>query len=356
MDEYIAVALSPADRRAQAQMDALLAREGIARDKNLTYSAGIWDDDGRLIATGSLFGNTLRCLAVDGNHRGEGLMAVIVSHLVQVQMERGNMHLFLYTKCESAKFFSPLGFTEIARVGDRLVFMENRRDGFSRHIAALASALKGMPGNAGALDIPGAALVMNANPFTNGHAYLLDRAARENARVVLFVLSEDRSLVPNADRLARVCAAAAQYDNVAVVPSGSYMISAATFPSYFLKDDATVTRTHAQLDATLFLPIARALNLTKRYVGEEPFSQATSLYNEALASVLPGGGVELAVIPRAEQAGMPISASHVRALIHDGRIEEIRPLVPATTYDYLTGPSGARAVANIRAAKEVIHH
>ena len=78
MSEYVASAISKSDKRAQQQMDALLAAEGIARDRNLTYSAAIWDEDGRMIATGSLFENTLRCLAVDGAHRGEGLMADIV--------------------------------------------------------------------------------------------------------------------------------------------------------------------------------------------------------------------------------------------------------------------------------------
>lgn len=150
---------------------------------------------------------------------------------------------------------------------------------------------------------------MNANPFTLGHAYLLERAASENDRVVLFVLSEDRSLVPFCDRLAMVKAAAARYANVSVVESGSYMISSATFPSYFLKDGDLVTRTHAALDATLFTRIAKALTLTRRYVGEEPFSHTTCLYNEALASVLPQNGVELVVVPRKEAQGAAISAS-----------------------------------------------
>ena len=141
-----------------------------------------------------------------------------------------------------------------------------------------------------------------------------------------------------------------------VVSSGSYMISSATFPSYFLKDDALVTGTHARLDATLFTRIAKELNLTCRYVGEEPFSAATSAYNDALAAILPDAGVELRVIPRKEQEGMPISASYVRKLIHDGKIEEIRELVPQTTYDYLTSEKGARAIAAIKASDNVIHH
>ena len=236
MDEYFAVPISPTNKRARAQMDALLEREGSERDRNLTYSAAIYDDDGQMIATGSLFENTLRCLAVDGAHRGEGLMAVIVAHLVQAQIERGHTHLFLYTKVDSAKFFAPLGFTEIARVDGRLVFMENRRDGFSHYLKSLAPY---------AGERPGAALVMNANPFTLGHEALVARAAKENERVVLFVLIEDRSLVPYSDRMAMVKAACAKYGNVSVVSSGSYMISSATFPSYFLKDADVVTRTHA---------------------------------------------------------------------------------------------------------------
>lgn len=351
MSEHFASEISPRNRRAQAQMDALLEREGIMRDRNLSYSAGIFNEDGEMLATGSIFENTLRCMAVSSAHRGEGLMADLVAHLVQVQMERGNTHLFLYTKCDSAKFFAPCGFFEIARVDGRLVFMENRRDGFARYLRQLTAQLP-----AGSLDTPGAALVMNCNPLTNGHAFLLEQAAKENARVVLFVLSEDKSLVPYADRLAMVKAAAAKYPHVSVVSSGSYMISSATFPSYFLKDDALVTRTHAQLDATLFIRIAKALNLTCRYVGDEPFSAATRAYNEALASVLPAGGIDLRVIPRKEENGAPISASHVRQLIHDGRLEEICPFVPETTYAYLTGPQGAAAVARIQACQDVVHH
>ena len=60
MDEYFAVPISPTNTRPRAQMDALLEREGIERDRYLTYSAGIYDDDGQMIATGSLFENTLR--------------------------------------------------------------------------------------------------------------------------------------------------------------------------------------------------------------------------------------------------------------------------------------------------------
>ena len=127
----------PYDRRSQEQMDALLRQEGIRRDKNLDYSCGVFDEDGALIACGSSFANTLRCLAVSSAHRGEGLMNQVVSHLLEKQTERGNLHVFLYTKAANDRIFRDLGFLEIARVEGELVFMENRRDGFPRYLKAL---------------------------------------------------------------------------------------------------------------------------------------------------------------------------------------------------------------------------
>ena len=85
----------PNDLRTNAQMDALLQREGIRRDKNLDYSCGVFDDDGILIAAGSSYKNTLRCLAVSSEHRGEGLMNQVVSHLLEREIQQGCSHVFL---------------------------------------------------------------------------------------------------------------------------------------------------------------------------------------------------------------------------------------------------------------------
>ena len=198
MSEYILSQVSPTDKSTLAQIDALLQQEGIRRDGNLDYICAMLDENYNVIGTGSCFGNTLRCFAVSTAHQGEGLLNQIITHLIEIQCARGNLHLFLYTKVQSAKFFGDLGFYEIARVADTLVFMENRRDGFGSYLRRLAASKTG--GRS-------AALVMNANPFTLGHAALVERAAKENERVVLFVLSEDRSLVPYADRMAMVKAA-----------------------------------------------------------------------------------------------------------------------------------------------------
>lgn len=213
MSDYYISQIYPSDKRANDEVDALLVSEGIRRDANLDYTCGMYDDEMHIIATGSCFGNTLRCFSVSHEHQGEGLMNSIVSHLIEFQFSRGNTHLFLYTKCNSAKFFGDLGFYEIARIEGQIVFMENRKTGFQNYLNSLAkdplpegyavadsSAAPNSESDTDAScdcsDKKVAALVMNANPFTLGHQYLVEKAAAENDLLHLFIVSEDASLVP----------------------------------------------------------------------------------------------------------------------------------------------------------------
>ena len=113
MSDYYISQVRASDRYAQQQVDRLLQEEGIRRDANLDYTCAMYDEAMNIIATGSCFENTLRCMAVSSTHQGEGLMNEIVTHLIAHEFERGKSHLFLYTKCDSAKFFGDLGFSEI---------------------------------------------------------------------------------------------------------------------------------------------------------------------------------------------------------------------------------------------------
>lgn len=336
------------DPYAQAQMDQLLEAEGICRDGNLDYSCGLFDEDDALVATGSCFGNTLRCLAVSSSRQGEGLLNQIVSHLMEVQMQRGNSHLFLYTKCKNVRFFSDLGFYEIARVDGTTAFMENRRDGFRHYCEALEKTCTAGP--------QAASIVMNANPFTLGHRYLVERAAAEHHIVHLFLLSEEAGPIPFAVRRKLVQEGISDLPNVLLHESGPYMISSATFPSYFLKDGDDAIRTQAALDVTVFSKIAAHLGIRHRYVGEEKSSHVTALYNETLVKRLPGMGVECHVIPRLEAEGCAVSASTVRKAIHDGALERIRPLVPDSTYRYFCSSEAEPVRAAIRSVNNVIHY
>ncbi len=179
MSDYTVSRISPTDKRAVRQMDALLEKEGIERDKNLDYSIGLFDDNYDLVATGSCFANTLRCMAVSSEHQGEGLMNQIISHLIEFQYSRGNTSLFLYTKCNTARFFGDLGFYEIARVEGKVVFMENRRTGFADYLKQSAERNRRFHSNRrkSGSAVKSGAVIMNANPFTLGHRYLLEQAA-----------------------------------------------------------------------------------------------------------------------------------------------------------------------------------
>lgn len=344
---YSVSQVHPADKRGLAEVDALLAREGIRRDANLDYICAIYDDDYHAIATGSCFGNTLRCFAVSGAHQGEGLLNEVVTHLLDVQSERGNVHLFLYTKITSGKFFADLGFHEIARVEGTLVFMENRRRGFPRYLDNLSQWKR--PGKS-------AALVMNANPFTLGHQYLVETASAACDTLHLFVVSEDASLVPFAVRKRLIQEGTAHLPNVILHESGPYFISGATFPSYFLRDENAVIEGHARLDVAVFTRIAAALDVKARYVGEEPDSRVTGLYNQIMRAELPKAGIACVVIPRKRYGGAPISASTVRQLIQEGDFDALGNLLPETTYAYFSSAEAAPVIERIRRAGEVRHY
>lgn len=334
-----------ADPFALAEMDALLRREGIKRDQHLDYSCGLYDEEEALLATGSCFGNTIRCLAVSGGRRGEGLLVQVMGHLMDVQARRGNLHVFLYTKPENTDFFTGLGFSPIVR-SENILFMENRREGFRKY----CDALKKVPGQRIA------AAVMNCNPFTLGHRHLLEQAAGENDVVHLFLLSEDRGPIPFSVRKKLVQEGIADLPNVILQETGSYLISCATFPGYFLKDGDAAIHAQAGLDLQIFGELAKALGIRRRYVGEEKTSHVTAIYNQIMAERLPAMGIECIQIPRLEADGQVISASTVRKAIHDGALDTVRQMLPESTYRYFASEEAAAVTAAIRREKDVIHY
>ena len=335
------------NRAALRDLDALLLKEGIEKDGNLDYTVGLFDENDTLMATGSAFMNTLRCLAVDSAYQGEGLLNKIITHLLQYQLEKGNSHVFLYTKCDKAKFFESLGFHEIVRVENRVVFMENKRTGFENYLKKLADKrTEGVQG----------AIVMNANPFTNGHLYLVETAAKMCDTLHLFVVSEEASLVPFKARMKLIKEGTAHLDNIIYHETGSYLISSATFPSYFLKDADIVAEAHTKLDMEIFGKIARAVGITKRFAGEEKTSRVTAIYNETMAKILPDFGVEAVIIPRLEQENKAISASDVRMALKNDDFDTLAKLVPPTTYEFFKTDEGKAVIEKIKNSDNVIHH
>lgn len=304
------------------QWEALLARAGLIPDPELDQTVTVWNDD-ELIATGSRKGNLLKCIAVDPDHRGEDLTAAVLSQLRTEAFRAGHTHLFLYTKPENRLMFESLFFYPIAQT-DQVLLMEDRHNGISAFLDSLPTAING--GKIGAA-------VMNCNPFTLGHRYLIETAARECDHVYIFVLSEDQSRFSAHDRMEMVRLGTADLTNVTVLPTGPYLISSATFPTYFLKDRESAAQIHCKLDIQIFESyFAPRFGITHRYVGTEPLSPMTAQYNAALKEHL--HQVTLVELPRLEAGNTPVSASAVRAALDRG--EDIRAMVPETTYRYLT--------------------
>ncbi len=307
------------------QWKRFLARAGLEADEQVESTVLLWDE-GEIIATGSRMGNLLKCIAVDESRQGEGLTATLLTQLRQDAFGSGYNHLFLYTKPQNEFMFSSLFFYPIAKT-DTVLLMENRKDG-------IQSFLNTLPENCED-SIVGAA-VMNCNPFTKGHRYLIETAAKECDRLYVFVLSEDKSEFSAKDRMEMVKLGTADLPNVTVLPTGPYLISSATFPTYFLKDRESAEQVHCLLDIEIFSHYyAPRFHITRRYVGTEPLSQMTNQYNSALKAHLPAKGIQLVEIPRLEKENTPVSASAVRAALSQKDIDSLRKLLPETTMQYL---------------------
>ena len=319
--------LRPWRQKAVAEF---LSREALDYDPAIPFTVNLLEDD-RIVATGSLDGNICKCIAVDPAFQGEGLTATIITQLRQEAFRRGLRHLFLYTKPKNRFLFQGLSFYPVAETPDALL-MENVRDGVGQFVASRERPEH--PGTVGAI-------VANCNPFTLGHLYLAEQAAAAVDTLHLFVLSEDKSFFPAADRLELVRQGVAHLKNVFVHPTGDYLISAATFPTYFIKDKDRVPEIRCRLDLEIFANhFAPALGITRRFVGTEPLSPVTDAYNRQMMALLPQEGIQGTLIPRKERDGGPISASRVRALLETRDWAALERLVPPTTFAYLQARFG----------------
>ncbi|WP_312645400.1 [citrate (pro-3S)-lyase] ligase [Hydrogenoanaerobacterium sp.] len=319
------VCATPLVGKKLLQTQLFVCEMGLDWDVNVQATVNLMENN-KIVATGSRYKNVLKCIAVSREREGEGHTAAIVTELVKNALEYGYLHLFLFTKPDNLEKFSGLGFCPVAQTKE-VMLMENRKDGIKRFVNELkCPTKKGVVGS----------IVANCNPFTNGHRFLVETAARNCDLVHLFILSEDRSYFPAAVRMELVQKGVEDLTNVIVHPTSNYLISSATFPDYFMKDKVQAKKINCELDLTIFAEqFAKPLGITRRYVGSEPNDPVTAAYNEQMHRTLPPYGIEVVEIPRCEKNGGAVSASVVRALLAKERFEDIRPLVPPTTYAYL---------------------
>ncbi len=328
------------------RIEAFLSANGLRLAQLDRYVVVTRDEDGdEILAGGGLDGNVIKCVAVSESARSEGLMNILVSRLIAIAREEGRESVKAFTKPENEGIFKSLGFGLLASA-PKAILMENGRGGLPEYRKYLESLAR--PGRNGAI-------VMNANPFTKGHRYLVEQAASQVDNLYVIVVKEDRSRFPYVERKAMIEAGCAGLDNVVVCGGSDYAISAATFPTYFLKKLDDATDTQIALDLDLFVNhIAKPLGVTVRFAGSEPEDALTRRYNELMAEILPGTSVavvrqarrpiDFVEIPRLEQKGNPISATSLRRALDKGNLKEAMEYIPKSTVPYLVADLAERAL------------
>lgn len=329
------------------RVEAFLSSNGLRLATLERYVVISRDEDGdEIIAGGGLDGNVIKCVAVSEAARSEGLMNILVSRLIAIAHEEGHESVKAFTKPANEDIFKSLGFRLLAS-SENAILMENGRGGLPEYRKYLESLAR--PGRNGAI-------VMNANPFTKGHRYLIEQAASQVDNLYVIVVKEDRSRFPYAERKSMIEAGCAGLANVTVCEGSDYAISAATFPTYFLKQLDDATPTHIALDLDLFVRhIARPLGATVRFAGSEPEDKLTRCYNEMMSEILPAGGygskdnpagqpISFVEIPRLEQNGRPVSATALRSALDRGDLKAAMEFVPVSTVPYLIADLAERSL------------
>ena len=311
----------------RTRVERFLADNGL-RLEDVDYYAVATDDDGNIIVGGGLQGNVIKCIAVGAAARETGLSNKLISHLIRMATEQGAETIKVYTKPENLMVFQSMGFKVIASA-PKAILMENGVKGIGTYTEYLRKMRGNRPEGA-------AAIVMNANPFTRGHRYLVEEAAKTSSTLYVIAVKEDRSIFSYSERLAMIQAGCEGLDNVVVVEGSDYAISELTFPTYFLKQVTDATDTHITLDLDLFARhIAPALGVTTRYVGSEPIDALTARYNQLMQEQLPARGITVKTIERLMKDGQVVSATRVRQAMVEGSLSQAAALVPPTTVPYL---------------------
>ena len=364
--EHIIQELPLSSSYFRQKVERFLGENGLRLEELDVYCA-IENQAGEIIAGAGLSSDIIKCIAVAAEARSEGLVAPLVSHLISLAASRGLHELKLYTKPENQAIFESLGFHVLA-TAPKAILMENGR-GLEKYCEYLRTFRR--EGRCGVV-------VMNANPFTLGHLYLLQQAATQVDALYVIPVKEEGQRFPYAERKAMIQAAVerptaeqnyfsgrcpknqfssanATPTRIVVLEGSAYQISAATFPTYFLKDLSDAADTHIRLDLDLYTRhIAPALNASMRFVGSEPLDALTNHYNTVMKEVLPavvevprmetpdqvGGDV----MPGSDRASKAISASAVRQALDEGRFSEAAALCPETTHPYLLAVLAERAL------------
>lgn len=279
-----------------------------------------------ILAGGGLCNDIIKCVAVDDSLRGTGMSQRLVSHLFSVAQQRGYLNVKVFTKPSNVDIFTSLSFRQLASA-PQAVLLENGIGGLDDYKNYLEGCKR---------DGRNGVIVMNCNPFTTGHRYLVEKASSLVDNLYVIVVKEDVSLFSYDERIAIARNVCKDYNNVIVCDGSDYSISQTTFPTYFLKQLSDASDTQMTLDIDLFAcHIAPSLGATLRFVGTEPTDRLTHRYNELMKMKLKKHDIEVIEIERYAKNEVIVSASNVRNMLKKERLCDATQCVPSATLPYL---------------------
>lgn len=347
------IQLNPSIPRQRRRIEQFLDDNGLRLDDVDYYAALVDETTDEIVAGGGLKGGVIKCVAVADGHKGEAVANQIVSHLIAHANADGHQCVKLFTKPQNRQMFESMSFRLLAEA-PKAILMETGIGGIKRYSEELKrengkvkseksnSELHHLnPSTPQPIMPPSGIIIMNCNPFTLGHRYLIEQAAQQVDTLYILVVREDCSMFGYDERKAMIVRGVARINNVVVCDGSEYSISATTFPTYFLKCLSDASDTQMTLDIDLYRRhIAPALGATVRFVGTEPDDPLTRRYNELMKSMLP----DVREVARLQQGGVAVSASRVRKAIVENHLAQAARLVPPTTVPYIVAHLATRAL------------
>lgn len=347
------IQLNPAIPRQRRRIEQFLGDNGLRLDDVDYYATLVDETTDEIVAGGGLKGGVIKCVAVAEGHKGEAVANQIVSHLIAHANADGHQCVKLFTKPQNQRMFESMSFRLLAEA-PKAILMETGIGGIKRYSEELESEkekVKSEKSNGKLhhnntspqhpiMPLSGI-IIMNCNPFTLGHRYLIEQTAQQVDTLYILVVREDCSMFGYDERKAMIVRGVAHINNVVVCDGSEYSISATTFPTYFLKSLSDASDTQMTLDIDLYRRhIAPALGATVRFVGTEPDDPLTRRYNELMKSMLP----DVREVARLEKNGVAVSASRVRKAIVENHLAQAARLVPPTTVPYIVAHLATRAL------------
>ncbi len=308
----------------QRKARELIESNGFKYEEKFDALFGVFEN-GELVATAARDHNVFKMICIRDSHQGGGLLGELITELINSCAYSNIENFFVFTKPDRCLSFQHLNFTPLVK-HPKLCLLEYGH-GLQKYLDGYRELVK--PGRNGAV-------VVNCNPFTRGHQYLIEQAAGQVDQLYVFVVREDRSIFPFEVRYQLTREGTAHIPNVTVLDTSDYAISQVTFPGYFLKRDDDQQMIQMEVDLELFgRHIAPFFNIEKRFIGTEPYCRTTRIYSETMHKVLALYNVETVQLDRVARGDQPISAFRVREALKGEAFETLKELVPATTMNFL---------------------